>query len=526
MNEVSLDDALRLAPEAVLTENGIIRATGSLSDVSAMAEKDAKRTDLQGRCLMPSFIDSHSHILECGRYSLYCYLGQCKNHSEIIDTIKTFISEHNISSDAVIGYGYDHNYLEEGTPPDKRILDQVSTALPIVVFHISGHTACANSKALAMAGISDKTENPQGGVIVRLHNTSEPSGYLEENAMYMLPDIFFKCKESDIPTIEISMQDHYLKNGITTVQDGASDINVLNTLKRIADEGKLKVDVVSYQMIAKGGKDTLRKNPERCRKYKNGLKIGGYKVILDGSPQARSAWMTKPYVGGKHDYCGYPWHTDEEVQDFVTTALREGHQIMVHCNGDAAGDQYLNAYEKALADTGAKGDLRPVMVHCQTARNDQLDRMAKLGMVATIFVGHVYYWGDIHMRNFGPERGSRVSPVNDALKRGITYTLHQDSPVTPPHMMHSVWCAVNRITRGGKHIGPEEKVGVYDALKGITINAAYQYFEEHEKGTISPGKRADLVVLDRSPLEVRPDDLKDIRVCCTIKDGQTVYGSE
>ena len=527
MSESSTDNALRLAPEAVLTEDGIIKAAGTLSDITAMAGKDAVRTDLYGRCLMPSFIDPHGHIFLNGRFSSCCYLGECKSHRDIINTLRTFIRERKPGNgSAVIGYGYDHNFLEEQTHPDRRILDQVSTDLPILVLHVSLHTASANSMALDAGNINENTKDPEGGFIGRFKNSREPSGYLEETAAHILRNIFLKNDESDLSSIASGMQENYLKNGITTAQDGATDPTVLKGLKEIARSGKLQLDIVSYPMMSKGGVEMLHVNQDLCGKYKNRLRIGGYKIILDGSPQARSAWMSKPYQGGEKDYCGYPWHTDAEVLDFVSTALSEGRQVLAHCNGDAAGDQYLDAYEKALANTGAKGDLRPVMVHCQTARNDQLDRMAKLGMVATIFVGHVYYWGDVHVKNFGPERGSRVSPVNDALKRGITYTLHQDTPVTPPYMMHSIWCAVNRITRGGNHIGPEEKIGVYDAMKGITINAAYQYFEEHEKGTISPGKRADLVILDRSPLEVGPEELKDIRVCCTIKDGQTVYGDE
>ena len=151
------------------------------------------------------------------------------------------------------------------------------------------------------------------------------------------------------------------------------------------------------------------------------------------------------------------------------------------------------------------------MIHCQTARNDQLDRMAEMNMVASIFVGHVYYWGDIHVKNFGEERGNHISPVKDAMDRGLSVNFHQDTPVTKPYMMHSVWCAVNRISRNGTVIGADQKISVYDALKAVTINAAYEYFEEDSKGSIKEGKRADLVILDRNPLETEAMELKDIK---------------
>ncbi len=205
--------------------------------------------------------------------------------------------------------------------------------------------------------------------------------------------------------------------------------------------------------------------------------------------------------------------------------MDENRQLLVHCNGDAASEQFLNAYEKAIAESSNpnKDNLRPVMIHCQTVRNDQLDRMAKLNMIPSIFVGHVYYWGDVHMRNFGPERGHHISPVKDALDRGMVINFHQDTPITKPNMLHSVWAAVNRISRGGNVIGEDQKIGVYDALKAVTINAAYEYFEEDSKGSIKEGKRADLVILSDDPMAVDPTAIKDIQVLETIKDGKTIY---
>ena len=168
----------------------------------------------------------------------------------------------------------------------------------------------------------------------------------------------------------------------------------------------------------------------------------------------------------------------------------------------------------------------PVMIHCQTVRNDQLDRMARLHMIASMFVGHVWYWGDVHLKNLGETRGNRISPVKDALSRKVIVNFHQDTPVTKPDMLHSVWCAVNRVSRTGKIIGREQKISVYEALKAVTINAAYQYFEEDLKGSIEEGKTADLIILDASPLEIETERIKDIQVLETIKDGNTIFCAE
>ncbi|MDE6701214.1 MAG: amidohydrolase, partial [Acetatifactor sp.] len=385
--------------------------------------------------------------------------------------------------------------------------------------HISAHLACANSAALRLAGIDETTPNPKGGVIGRLDG-GEPSGYVEEAGMNLLQRAILPRVNIDYEKMLWKMQEVYIDNGITTVQDGASTESDINALLNMSASKALKLDVVAYPLMSSGGAELMQKYGEAYKQYVNGLKIGGYKLVLDGSPQGRSAWMSEPYLGDEPDYCGYPWMKDEEVQAYVGQAVSESRQLLAHCNGDAASEQFIRAYEKA--DKTGKDGLRPVMIHCQTVRNDQLDRMAKLHMIASIFIGHVWYWGDIHIKNFGPQRGNHISPAKDALDRGVMINFHQDTPVTRPDMLHSVWCAVNRISRGGSKIGEDQAISVYEALKAITINGAYQYFEEDEKGSIAKGKRADLVILDRSPLETDPMEIRDIKVLETIKDGETI----
>lgn len=196
---------------------------------------------------------------------------------------------------------------------------------------------------------------------------------------------------------------------------------------------------------------------------------------------------------------------------------------MAHCNGDAASEQFIQACEKCFGanDTGKK--IRPVMIHCQTVRDDQLDRMSRLNMIASFFVGHVWYWGDNHVKNFGKKRGNHISPVRSALDKGVAVNFHQDTPVTKPDMLHTVLCAVNRSSRGGTVIGSAQAIDVYEALRAVTINAAFQYFEEDSKGSIAEGKRADLVILDCPPLETDKLLIKDISVLATIKDGEIIY---
>lgn len=518
----SAEEELTSQIEAVLVRDGVIAAAGPLEDIKAHASKNATFEDLGGHCLMPGFIDPHSHFVMNGRMASWCDLSDCTSHSEIISTMKAYMASAG-DIPAIIGYGYDHNFLDEGTHPDKRILDQISTDIPVFALHVSLHFACCSSLVLERAGITASTPDPEGGKFGRLEGSDEPNGYLEETGMHrVFGGITPGGETAGSPDAE-AMQNAYLRYGVTTAQDGATSFAEMKTLSELAGSGALKMDIIAYPLLTDGGLDTIKAFSEYDRVYKDHLKIGGCKLILDGSPQGRSAWMSEPYLGGDEGYCAYPWLTDGQVLSNIKASILGGRQILVHCNGDAASEQFITSYEKALFETGITEDLRPVMIHCQTVRNDQLDRMAPLKMIASVFVGHVWYWGDVHVMNFGEARGNHISPAKDALDRGLHVNFHQDTPVTRPDVMHSVWCAVNRISRRGNVIGSDQKISVYDALRAVTIEGAYEYFEEESKGSIETGKRADLVILEKSPLEVPETELKNIKVLKTIKDGNVVF---
>ena len=517
--------------EAVLVAGGKIKAVGAYDTVAAQKSADCQLRDLEGKTLMPSFIDGHGHVTMAGpQYNTRAILEDAENFDDIVSILKKFIAEHHIpAGKAVMGCLYDHNYLAEGVHPDKKVLDRASDVHPILISHASGHMGVANSLMLKLANVNEETPEIEGGVIARYPGTKEPTGYLEENALLSLGDRSVLSGEEDGEDLLVKVQDVYAANGITTVQDGGTSGAGLAMMRRAGKAGKLKLDIVTYPsplktMTPEGLDGVMAENQDIVGVYQDHVKIGGYKILLDGSPQGKSAWMSKPYEDSG-DYCGYPWLQDEQVHACIKRALADNQQLLTHCNGDAASQQLLDIYEKELAasENPNKNNLRPVMIHCQTVRDDQLDRMAALKMIPSIFVAHTWYWGDVHLKNFGDERGRRVSPVKSALDRGLIYNFHTDTPIVRPKLLHSVWAAVNRITRGGVNIGPEQCVGVYDALKGITINSAYAYFEEDTKGSIKAGKRADLVILDRNPLKVDKMEIRDIQVLETIKDGETIY---
>lgn len=511
--------------EAVLVADGKIKAAGAYDEVAAQKGAGCEIVDLEGKTLMPAFIDAHGHATMTPAFASLCDLSVCNNFDDVVAELKAFMEKRQIpAGEPVIGVNYDNNFLAEQAHPGRDVLDKVSTEHPVTIIHVSIHAACGNSLALKNINYTDDMADIPGGEIGR-YEDGRINGYLAEAAMYPLVFGTLGKMMADVASVWDFGQNLYLSNGITTVQEGAGNEGNLQLLNAMEQAGRVKMDVIVYPTFGALGDGELKvkeEHPDQWQQYKGHIKIGGYKLVLDGSPQARTAWMTEPYVGGG---CGVPILEDGFVLDCMRKALADDAQTLVHCNGDAAGDQFLNAFETAYkeSDNPNKDNLRFTMIHCQTARRDQFEKMAKYKMVPSIFTGHVNYWGDVHMKNFGPVRGSRVSPVKDALDLGLVYNFHTDTPVTRPDLLHSVWAAVNRVTRSGQTIGEAQKVGVYDALKGITINAAYAYFEEDSKGSIKAGKRADLVVLDGNPLKVDPMAIKDIKVLETIKDGATVY---
>lgn len=507
--------------EALLTESGKISALGGREHIFSLRDEDTELIDLEGRTLMPSFIDSHSHIVSCASTISLISLRETSSFSEISDRIKNFIElKKPAPGQWVTGFGYDNNFLEEKSHPTRRFLDKLCPDNPLLITHASGHMGAANSYALKLMGITSETPDPEGGKIGREPGSLEPDGYLEETAFTRLTSVI------PAPTPEImcrqlqEAQDMYLGFGITTVQEGLTGQSEWDLLKAMSNKAQLKTDIVCYIDLNKS-KSILYSNKDFL-KYRNHLRIGGYKIFLDGSPQGKTAWLTKPYEESG-DYKGYPIYSDKSAEAFVTDAVSENIQLLAHCNGDAAADQFIEACFAAAAKYPELPGLRPVMIHAQLVRKDQLEKMKDINMISSFFPAHIYYWGDVHLKNLGFERGSNISPVKSAIDNGIIYTFHQDTPVLPPDMLETIWCVVNRETKKGTKIGQSQCISVYEALKGITINAAYQYFEEDKKGSLRPGKLADMVILSDNPLKTDPSKLRNIQITETIKDGKTLF---
>ncbi len=530
---ITINDSQPTA-EAIAVKDGKILAVGTKANVLKHKDAATRMVDLQGQTLLPGFIDAHGHVYNAGLKALANNLlprpdGTVNDIAALQQSLGDWAKkypERMAKIGWIIGMGYDDAQLKEQRHPTRDDLDAVSTALPVLAIHQSGHLASMNSKGLELAGITAGSKNPPGGIYRRRDGSLEPDGVLEEMAFFQ---VIFKvlgalgAEENKI--LLRSGVDAYASFGFTTAQEGRATGDAVDTEAAAASRGELKIDIVAYPDI-QGSADAIQ-GPLVSQEYKQHFRIGGAKLSLDGSPQGKTAWLREPYyvppAGKDADYRGYASMSDEEAIAFVDQAFSNGWQILAHCNGGAAADQFITAVRTATEKYG-KADRRPVMIHAQTVTESQLDEMKELGIIPSFFGMHTYYWGDWHRDSvLGPERAARISPAASALIRDMIFTQHHDAPVALPSSIMIIASQVNRVTRSGQVLGPEQRVSVMDALKSITINAAYQYFEEDTKGTLEPGKLADFVILDKNPLKVEPLTIKDIKVVETFKEGVSIY---
>ena len=517
-------------PGAVAVRGDRILATGSVQEIELLIGESTRVIELGEQALLPGFIDAHGHFSALARTADYVDLspppvGGAESIADIVRALRLAIEQSSIPAGTLVtGFGYDDSLLEERRHPTRFDLDEASTSHPIVIRHVSGHLAVGNSLALADAGISAETPDPAGGIVRRLENGA-PDGVMEETAMTLLPDAVANLTPERFAELRRQALQIYAAYGITTIQDSNLPLDYIEMLRQEAASEAYPVDMVAYAM-ANPLSDEALDSIELEQNYVNGFRLGGIKFTLDGSPQGRTAWLTEPYEegppGAADDYVAYPSYAPSEYLRRIPAIIERGLPALVHVNGDAAIDLMLEGLE-SIAQKGPLPDHRSVAIHAQLARPDQLDRMRELGVLPSFYAVHPFFWGDWHRLSFGDERASFISPLRAALDRGIPITIHNDSPVVPPDMMRLVAIAVNRETRSGYVLGPDQRVDVMEALHAVTLGAAYQYFEENEKGSLEAGKRADLVILAQDPRIVESKALADIDIVETVSRGVSVY---
>jgi predicted amidohydrolase YtcJ len=493
---VTVNDAAPTA-QALAVKNGRILALGSERDILTLRDEGTRVVDLQGKTLIPGFIDAHGHVFNTGIQALSANLlappdGAVNSIAALQQSLRNWVAKpQNREHGIILGFGYDDSQLKEGRHPTRQELDAVSQDLPVLIIHQSGHLATLNSKALALAGFGPDSKDPEGGKIRREADGKTPNGVLEETAFFgtLLP-MFANLNDRENEAIFKAGMTLYASFGYTTAQEGRASTSAVKTMYQLAQKAKLPLDVAAYPDI-QIARDVIAP-PYYSSSYMNGFRVAGAKLNLDGSPQGKTAWLTQPYfvppAGQKADYKGYPSMSDEQAASYIELAQRNGWQLLTHVNGDAAIDQLIKGIEASEKQHG-KPDRGFVAIHAQTARKDQVASFQRLGIFPSFFPMHTFYWGDWHSDSvLGKERAQHISPTG--------------------------WA---------RELGPDQRVSALDGLKAQTLWAATQYKEERDKGSLEVGKLADMVVLSANPLKVKPETLADIRIEETIKEGVSIY---
>ena len=531
---VTVDDKRPFA-EAVAIKNGKIIAVGTNEEIAKYQDVKTEVVDLAGRTLLPGFIDGHGHCFATGIQAASANLLAPPDYkitdiAGILSELKTFAKSDAAKKYGIIlGFGYDDAQLAEQRHPNRHELDEVSKDIPVYVIHQSGHLGAANSKALELAGINAETSNPVGGIIRREKDGKTPDGVLEETIHYAaLMKIMPKMGQAEFDGLAKAGMKLYAANGYTLAQEGRSIAPVDQSWMRLAEKKEMLIDVVSYPDISSNEKPFGLDSKWYNKQMSNGYRIAGVKISLDGSPQGKTAYLSQPYLvpphGASSNFRGYAAMLDQDVDRKVALCYEKGWQFIAHCNGDAASDLMIGAVKDAREKFGVGRDRRDVMIHCQTVREDQLDSMKELGIFPSMFGMHCFYWGDWHRDSvLGAARAERISPARSAMRRGMMFSQHHDSPVAMPSAIRILSSVVTRRTRSGDILGAEQCIPVDAALKSLTLWAAYQHYEEANRGSIEVGKLADFVVLDKNPHRVPIESLADLKVLQTIKEGKTVH---
>lgn len=518
--------------EAIAVKDGKILFVGTKADTEKLKGDSTVMNDLQGKTLLPGFIDPHSHFINALSISSQANcspspVGEANDIDGIIASLMKLKSDKKIpDGELIMGYGYDENAMPNGSLLNRDALDKAFPNNPIMVLHFSLHGAVLNSKAMEKFGISDKTVTPPGGVIVRKPGTNEPYGLIMETAFL---SIFGQLPK---PTIEQQKQQLYDGQllyaiaGVTTAQEGASHLGDIDILETGAKNNALFIDVISYPFITELDEVMKSHTAADFGKYNNHFKLGGIKITTDGSGPGKTALFTTPYLTGGPDgqkgWKGEPTFPQEELNQMVKKVYDKNLQLLIHVNADGAIDMGLKAHEYASAGNPSK-ERRTTMIHSQFIRKDQLQKYADYNLIPSFFTEHTFFFADVYIKSRGLDETQFISPMKTAISMGMHPTNHTDFNVFPIDQMMVLWTAVNRVSRSGQVIGADERITPYQALQAITTNASYQYFEENIKGSLKAGKLADLVILDKNPVKVDPITLKDVKVMETIKEGKTIY---
>jgi len=498
-----------------------IIAIGSEAEVLQVIGDYSQRQDLKGKTIVPGFIETHDHLYMSSTISILTDVSPFSTPTlaQAIEKIKHTKPD---NEGWIIAFGADQTLYSEKKGPTRDILDELFPKTPVMVFHLSGHGGFANSIALASAGIDENTPNPTGGFYEKDEN-GQLTGFLSGQ-----PALFtVKSYPNPSPDTAVTAALMRAKKGVTTSSElGIMNEVVLKGLQEATSSASFPVRVVGgYFSTAPDFEAVVPKLKSYETKF---LKIPFIKTWTDGSLQGGTAYLTEGYH--THDFGdGGAQGSQDFFNKQVVDMYERGYWPAIHANGNGAVDVALNAIEYAQTTLADKFDpsIRPQIIHAQMTTEDQIKRMAALNASPTFFTTHVYYWGDLHYeKTLGPKRSERLSAMADAFNYGVHPSMHNDPPVSPIDPLLNMWIAVKRTSKNGRILGKEQAISPQQALAAYTTNAAYQFGMEKESGSLEVGKLADYVVLDKNPLKVTPDEIRNITVLTTVRGGLTTYSAE
>ena len=463
--------------------DGRIVAVGSRAHAMKLKGPNTSLVDLKGRTLIPGFVDTHSHLSDYAASLEQAILnpppvGTVTDIAGIIAAVKALKGTLDAPAGTpLVGVGYDETLLTEKRHPTAAELDAAFPDDPVILKHTSGHMLVANTAAMKLAGVSAATPDPEGGTIIRKAGSKEPEGLMQEMAMQAFVPMLSKPKpvEREFALLKQAQQ-HYARFGVTTAADALVMEDRLPLMEQAARDGQFMIDVVALPAFLYADK-VVGTGRIRWGEYQQHLKWGGLKIAVDGSPQGKTAFMSQAYLtpvpGCLQDCKGFSNLNQKQVDGLAQLTYTHGVQLFSHCNGDACIDMMIQGHRTAVAALGdAKKDRRTVIIHSQVMRPDQLEAYRRDRLLPTFFTNHTYYWGDAHIANLGMARAGFISPMASAAKKGVIHGNHTDTIVTPIDQMFLLWTAVNRLSRDGKVVGPNERISPYLGLKAQTANGA------------------------------------------------------
>jgi len=519
--------------QAMVVHRGRISELGSTSAIRDKITASVRVVDLEGRTVLPGFVDAHSHFPASGIRAVSVDLsppptGSTDTLEGLLDQVAEAVVDSN-KSDWLLGYNYDNTALLDGEHPTRKQLDAVAPDHPVYLWHNSGHMGVANSRALTLLSIDENTVVPAGGVIGRDAQTGLLNGLLQETAAPPLASIVGQFSMRKQWRVLTAARENYLANGVTTIQNGYAGLNMVRLLEATQQLNFIPQRVVVWPAHGKKNisfKPNKKQRDESHTKSRSefNFKVGAIKILVDGSPQGLTAYLSEPYFNARNlpdGYRGFPLIGQQTLTALVTRYHKNGYQLAMHGNGDEAIEYIINAVE-AAQNAQLRVDARHIIVHAQTIRKDQLARLKALSLTPSFFVTHTYYWGDWHRQeSLGPIRAANISPTRWASEFGLRYSLHSDAPVTPMNPMQLLWSATNRKTISGYELGPDQRIDMNTALRAVTIDAAWQNHVEDSVGSLKIGKLADMVVLSQNPHTI--DDVRKIQVLSTYIGGVKHY---